>query len=272
MTTSSGLAGRTLADAGGQHQEDKVTDSNRPAALITGVSGSIGTAAAAAFSDRGFECFGWDRVPPSSASNAKFSQCDLLNEKEVDDAVQSLLQSGASLMHVIAVAGGGDPDELSANDVVEESYDTFKRVVAANLFTAFMTVRATLPLLRQSSADRSITLISSINAYGGFGAPGYSAAKAGISGLVKALAPSLGKDKVRINSLVLGTVRTNNLLDLVRRRGLDQGYLDRLASRAALGRILTPDDVAHAAVTVAVDLIGMTGTEIILDNGQILSR
>ena len=85
----------------------------------------------------------------------------------------------------------------------------------------------------------SITLVGSINAYGGYGAPGYSAAKAGLSGLVAALATPLGAESIRINCLALGTVDTENLRHLAHTRGVKHD-LRAVAERAPLRRILQP--------------------------------
>jgi NAD(P)-dependent dehydrogenase (short-subunit alcohol dehydrogenase family) len=145
-------------------------------------------------------------------------------------------------------------------------------VVENNLVVAFAAVRTVVAEPRVTGGDKSVTFISSINALGGFGAPGYSAAKAGLSGLAKALAPRLGADGIRINTLLLGTVRTPNLLDLLRRRGLDERRLDELAGRSAPRRVLSPEDVARAALSLARDFPGMSGVDVVLDNGQTLTR
>ena len=111
---------------------------------------------------------------------------DLFDETAVEGAFAALAEVRA-LQHVIGIAGGGDAEELDHPDPPTESLEIFSRVVRNNLHIAFVTVRHTVPLLRHSVGDRSITLIGSINASGGYGAPGYSAAKAGLSGLVAAL-------------------------------------------------------------------------------------
>jgi NAD(P)-dependent dehydrogenase (short-subunit alcohol dehydrogenase family) len=169
------------------------------------------------------------------------------------------------------VAGGGDAGELGDADPATEALDVFARVVAANLHIAFVAVRHSVPLLRASPGDRSITLVGSINADGGYGAPGYSAAKAGLSGLARALAPLLGRDGVRINCLSLGTVDTENLHALARATGTPLD-LTAVARRAPLGRVLAPVDVGAALVAMAFDLRGLTGATITLDNGQTLIR
>jgi NAD(P)-dependent dehydrogenase (short-subunit alcohol dehydrogenase family) len=241
--------------------------------LVTGASGSIGRSVVARLAAAGVTVVTADRRVPDVQPDpppAREALVDLTDAAATASAVADLLPSG-QLHHVVAVAGGGDLDELSIEDVAEESLDTFDRVVRNNLHVAFVTVRHTVPCLRATSGDRSITLVGSINAEGGYGAPGYSAAKAGLVGLVRSLAPALGSDGIRINCLTLGTVDTDNLRSLTAARGrrLD---LEAAGRRTALGRVLSPDDVARAAVALATDLVGLTGADIVLDNGQLRMR
>ena len=247
----------------------------RPGVLVTGAAGSIGRAVVASLVHKGIRCFAWDVAPAPFGADVEFEQCDVLDELQLESATQRMTEASCSLRHVMAIVGGGDLDELQAKDVLAESRATFERVIAVNLTSAFLTVKAVLPLLRagQERYDRSITLVSSINAYGGFGAPAYSAAKAGLTGLARSLAPSLGADHVRINTLSLGTVRTDHLHDLHRALGRDpEQHIAGVASKALLGRVLTPDDVSAALLAIAFDLRGLTGADVILDNGQLLSR
>jgi NAD(P)-dependent dehydrogenase (short-subunit alcohol dehydrogenase family) len=238
-------------------------------ALVTGAAGSIGRATIAALAGRGLAVATADRKPvpePEAGLVALSLEVDLTDDDACAPAFERLAGAGA-LRHVVAVAGGGDVEELAQPDPAIEPAHVFTRVVANNLGTAFATIRHAVPLLRRTSGDRSITLVGSINAYGGYGAPGYSAAKAGLSGLVNALATPLGADGIRINCLALGTVDTANLHALAEARGetLD---LAAIAAKAPLERVLAPADVASALVAMALEMAGLTGATIVLDNGQ----
>nr|MDQ3957744.1 SDR family oxidoreductase [Actinomycetota bacterium] len=206
---------------------------------------------------------------PESTIVVKHLEVDLAD----DDAAQAIatIAPGRGLQHVIAVAGGGDAEELSQVDPATEELGIFERVMRNNLQTAFVTIRHAVPLLRASSGDRSITLVGSINAFGGYGAPAYSAAKAGLAGLANALTTPLGADGIRINCLVPGTVDTENLRDLAASRGV-QLDVGSLAARAPLGRVLEASDVAAALVAMSLDMRGLTGAGVVLDNGQMHVR
>jgi NAD(P)-dependent dehydrogenase (short-subunit alcohol dehydrogenase family) len=240
--------------------------------LVTGAYGSIGQQTVVSLAARRAEVITMDLtpLPPDIAALVRREiTLDLLDDPEVGRRLGA--EDLPPLQHVLGIAGGGDPEELSQSDPATESLEIFNRVVTRNLHLAFITVRNTVPLLRRAAGDRSITLVSSINAFGGYGAPGYSAAKAGLSGLVAALAPTLGAEGIRINCLAPGTVDTENLRQLAELRGVRHD-LRAIAERAPLRRVLTPQDVARSLIAIALDLPGMTGATVVLDNGQTLIR
>ena len=240
-----------------------------PIVVVTGAAGSIGRATITSLLGRGLSVVTCDRMRLSEVDAAlvvrEFS-LDLLDDEAMGDVAQAMRSLG-SVAHIIAIAGGGDLEEVSQADQATEAVDIFNRVVSNNLTTAFVTIRHLVPLLRDAQGDRSIVLVGSINSRGGYGAPGYSAAKAGLVGLSNALAMPLGRDGIRINCLTLGTVDTDNLRNLARNRGVELN-LGEVARRAPLGRVLTADDVAATLVAMTLDMRGLTGSEIVLDNGQ----
>jgi NAD(P)-dependent dehydrogenase (short-subunit alcohol dehydrogenase family) len=241
--------------------------------LVAGAAGSIGRETVACLAARGFGVVTVDHVAvpaPTAEIAVRVLTVDLLDEPAMDDALASLVAL-QPLRHVVVVAGGGDVEELTAADPPTESMSTFGRVVANNLHAAFAAIRHTVPHLRRGEGDRSITLVGSINAFGGYGAPGYSAAKAALSGLAAALAAPLGSDGIRINCLALGTVDTENHRRLAR-IGAAPADLRRLGERAPLHRILTAREAAVALASLACDFPGMTGATVVLDNGQTLLR
>jgi len=242
---------------------------DNPMIFVTGAAGSIGQATVRAFSNRGWAVVSADRrsLPkPQEQLVAGHLLLDLRNDLALADGV-STLRSLGRLEHVVAIAGGGDLEELSQRDPATEDLHIFSRVVANNLFVAFATIRHVVPLLREAEGDRSITLVGSINAFGGYGAPGYSAAKAGLIGLTNALTTPLGTSGIRINCLALGTVDTENLHQLSSARGAPLDLV-QISEHAPLKRVLAPGDVAQALVAMALDMVGLTGATVILDNGQ----
>lgn len=239
------------------------------AVLVTGAAGAIGRATVRAFGDAGYAVVGFD-VAAAGVSGADMRTVDVTDERAVASAVAAL-ERDYSLCHVVGVAGGACPLEpQTQDDPVAVDLDTFRTSIENNLTSQFVVLRACTPLLRRAGrADRSITLTSSWNALTGQGMPAYSAAKAGLHGLVRALAHPLGRDRIRLNAVAPGTVRTPR----TERIWSDSpGHFERLGETSALDRVGEPDDVAAAFVALALYLRHVTGHVLVVDGGQMLWR
>ena len=188
------------------------------------------------------------------------------------DAVAAALAEAAAdgyaLRHVIAIAGGALPGEKTCTDPAELPLDVFRASLELNLVTAWITLQAALPHLRRSDGDRSIALTTSTDALASYGLPAYAAAKAGLIGMVHALAASLAGEGIRINAVAPGDVPTPRN---VREWGHVPGWYDRLREGVPLGRLGTPEDVARAFVAL-IELEHMTGQTLVVDGGQTLGR
>jgi NAD(P)-dependent dehydrogenase (short-subunit alcohol dehydrogenase family) len=237
--------------------------------VVAGAAGDIGRSTRDEFERRGLTVVGWDKK--ESSDGRPIHLCDLLDGVQTAEATRTVEAMAGQLHHVIVVAGGGDIDELMSPGIECEDISTFRRVVEANLFTAFNVIHCCTPTLKAGSGNRSIVLLSSLNALGGYGAPGYSAAKAALSGLAKALAPQLGPHGIRINVLVLGTVQTENFVALANQQGKKADFA-AISKSIPLRRTLLPGDVATAISSIALDMEAFTGADLVLDNGQVLNR
>lgn len=241
--------------------------------LVTGAAGAIGSATVGRFLNAGFHVIGLDRdravVGLQHANYAGF-QVDVANENSLVDALGQA-QGIGRLVHLIGIAGGALPQETQAvGDPGQLGTDIFRASVEANLTTQFHVFRTVLPWLRRASdIDRSITFTSSFNALSGWGLPAYSAAKAGLIGLMQALAPPLGAEGIRVNVVAPGTVRTPRT---ERIWANDRRHFERLEKTSALGRLGRPDDVAAAFFALAVVLTHVTGQVLVVDGGQTVMR
>lgn len=239
--------------------------------LVTGAAGAIGSATVRAFLDAGFAVAGLDRV--TAVTDSLHPQyLGFRVDLEVEDAVADALGKIAGLgrlTHVVGVAGGALESETRNTDPLALDTAAFVSSVKANLVTQFIVVRAALPFLRTSSGDRSIALTSSFNALGGWGLPAYSAAKAGLIGMMHALTSPLGDEGIRINVVAPGTVRTPRTERIWEH---DPSHFSRLEASTTLGRLATPDDVARAFLSLASQLTHVTGQILVVDGGQMVKR
>jgi meso-butanediol dehydrogenase/(S,S)-butanediol dehydrogenase/diacetyl reductase len=238
--------------------------------LVTGAAGAIGSATVRAFLAAGYGVVGLDRdaaVRGVAAEGYQGLVVDVAEEAALSRALEGAERTG-ELAHVVGVAGGALPEEpRTQDDPVTLAPDIFRASIEANLTTQFLVLRAALPWLRRGRGDRSVTFTSSWNALTGCGMPAYSAAKAGLIGMMHALVRPLGREGIRVNVVAPGTVRTPRTEAIWRH---DPGHFERLAATSALGRLGTPDDVAGAFVGLA-GLPHVSGQVLVVDGGQLLA-
>lgn len=233
--------------------------------LVTGAAGAIGTATVATLGEQGYRVVGLDREP-SRDDRIEWIRHDLLDLGGTERVLAgSPLLAG--LRHVVAIAGGPIEDELGLLDPAEVPVDVFAESVRLNLTAQYALVRAAAARIEADApeGDRSITLFSSINALRGYGMPGYSAAKAGLLGLVVALALPLGRRGLRINAITPGTVVTKGFHEAYPPEG---GLSPRLLESTASTGATRAEDVARA-VGAVIAMRQMTGQQLVIDGGQL---
>jgi NAD(P)-dependent dehydrogenase (short-subunit alcohol dehydrogenase family) len=240
--------------------------------LVTGAAGGIGGATVDAFLAEGYCVVGLDReasVEAGRGERYRGYRVDLRDEEAVVTAVESAASIGP-LRHVVGIAGGAlSMEPASQHDPALLSTADFQASLDANLTTQYVMLRASLGWLRASAGDRSVAFTSSFNALAGWGMPAYSAAKAGLIGLMHALTPVLGPEGIRVNVIAPGTVRTTRTERIWRD---DPEHFPRLERTSALGRLATPDDVARSFVALATHLTHVTGQVLVVDGGQLVKR
>jgi len=205
-------------------------------------------------------------------------QVDLQDEVQLDEVMKRIGSVGP-IRHLVGIAGGALLEEPgSQDDPVLIATEVFRASIEANLVTQFAVMRAILPRLREEGsddaldtgvpADRSITLTSSWNALTGCGMPAYSAAKAGLIGMMRSLTGPLGAEGIRINVVAPGTV------DTPRTRALwahEPGHFEQLEAETALLRLPSPDEVAQVFLFSA-RMTAVTGQVLVVDSGQLIKR
>ena len=234
--------------------------------VVTGAAGAIGSATVDAFLREGYAVLGLDRRPDErTATGYRSLVVDVADEKALRRTIDAVEGAGA-LAHVVGIAGGALEDEPQVeHDPALLTSATFRASVEANLVTQFLVLQAVLPWLRRSGpGDRSVTFASSFNALRAQGMPAYSAAKAGLLGMVQALVRPLGAEGIRVNAVAPGTIRTPRTERIWAQR---EGHFERLQATTALGRLGEPSDVAEAFVAVA-RMRHLTGQVLVVDGGQ----
>jgi NAD(P)-dependent dehydrogenase (short-subunit alcohol dehydrogenase family) len=242
---------------------------NDPAlVMITGAAGDIGRATVEAFLGTGRQVVGLDRRVTSIPTDDRHRHIvvDLTDEATVRQAVNRSLGDDR-VVHLVGIAGGalqGEP--ATQDDPASIDIELFRASIEQNLTSQFIALRAFLERdAGPSIADRSVTFTSSFNALSSQGMPAYSAAKAGLIGLMYALVAPLGRLGIRVNVVAPGTLRTPRTESQWENV---PGHFERLQAGTALGRLAEPADIAATFVALALDLHHITGQVLTVDGGQ----
>lgn len=189
--------------------------------------------------------------------------CDVTDRAGCQAAADALLARWGRIDILVNNAGITQP--LKIMDIAPENYDAVTDVSLRG--TLYMT-QAVIPAMRAQRAG-SIVNMSSVSAQRGggiFGGPHYSAAKAGVLGLSKAMARELAPDQVRVNAICPGFIAT----DITAGKLTAEMHAQVLAG-IPMGRAGEASDVAGCALFLASDLSGYcTGTEVDVNGGSLI--
>ena len=165
----------------------------------------------------------------------------------------------------ILVNNAGITQPVKTLEITGDDYD---RVLDVSLRGTLHMSQAVIPVMRRQRSG-SIVCISSVSAQRGggiFGGPHYSAAKAGVLGLARAMAREFGGDGIRVNCITPGLIETD----------ITQGKLTperkkEIAGSIPLARLGRPDDVAGACVFLGSSLSGYcTGITLDVNGGMLI--
>lgn len=235
-------------------------------ALVTGGSGGIGLAAAAALGRAGAHVTVAARREPELAQ-----VCEALRAEAIDCA-SLVLDVTNSVAVDQAIAAGGPFDILVNNagmnrpkPLVEQSDEDIDAVLDLNVKAAFYTSRAVARRLLKEGMSGSIINVSS--QMGHVGSPRrtlYCASKHALEGMTRALAWELGTAGIRVNTVCPTFIETPMTAGMLEQ----PGFRDWVCARNALGRVGRLDEVMGAIVFLASDASSlMTGSALMLDAG-----
>ena len=189
--------------------------------------------------------------------------CDVTDRNACDAAVQAVLAKYDRIDGLINNAGITQP--LRTLDIQAGNFDA---VLDVNLRGTLYMSQAVLPHMKAQKRG-SIVCMSSVSAQRGggiFGGPHYSAAKAGVLGLAKAMAREFGGDNVRVNSITPGLIQTDITGDK-----LTPEMRSEIIKGIPLGRLGDAADVANACLFLISDLSAyMTGITLDVNGGMLI--
>ena len=200
-------------------------------------------------------------LPGQQAPAGLLLPAEATDEEQVSRAVAQCAEELGPprwVVHTVGITGKGP--------FVDVSLDDWNHVMDVNLTSTFLLARAAYPFLKQTRG--ALLMYSSTNAINGgneLSGPAYTAAKAGIIGIVRYLAREWAGDGIRVNCIAPGPIDTP-MLD---RLGPDRRAF--LARRAPLGRLGTAEECAALTDFLCSGAAGhMTGTVTNLSGGLVL--
>ena len=239
-------------------------------ALVTGASRGIGAAIALELAKQGLQVVGTATTDEGaariSAALSAFPGCRGAN-LNVNDAA-----AGESLIDQIVKAQGGLHVLVNNAGITRDTLamrmkdDDWDAVLDTNLKAVFRMSRACIRPMMKQRYGRIISITSVVGASGNPGQANYAAAKAGVAGMTRALARELGSRNITVNCVAPGFIATDMTA------ALPEAQHQALMVQIPLGKLGTPEDIAHAVSYLASPLAGyVTGQELHVNGGMHMS-
>ena len=239
-------------------------------ALVTGASRGIGRAIARTLAEQGFHVVGTATSEAGaqaiSGALAGFSGCrgavlDVNDAAAADALIDSIVKEHGAL-HVLVNNAGITRDQLA----MRMKDDDWSAVLDTNLGAVFRLSRAVMRGMMKQRYGRIINITSVVGASGNAGQANYAAAKAGVAGMTRALARELGSRNITVNCVAPGFTATD-MTD-----ALPEAQKAALQAQIPLGRLGTPEEIAHAVAFLASPLAGyITGAELHVNGGMFMN-
>ena len=239
-------------------------------ALVTGASRGIGRAIATALATAGMRVVGTATSDAGAAAItealAAWPGCvgvklDVTDGAAVEAAIADIVKEHGGL-HVL-VNNAGITRDMLAMRLKDEDWDA---VLDTNLKAVFRTSRAVMRTMMKQRWGRIINITSVVGASGNAGQANYAAAKAGVAGMTRALARELGSRNITVNCVAPGFIATDMTA------GLPEAAKEALLASIPLGRLGSPEEVAHAVVFLASPQAAyITGSELHVNGGMYMN-
>jgi enoyl-[acyl-carrier protein] reductase I len=191
---------------------------------------------------------------------ARILNCDVTKEDELAQLAQTLASEPRldAVVHSIAFANRED----LARPFIETSRPGYLLAQEVSAYSLVAVARTVAPLMKEGGALLTLTYLGSERVVPNYNVMGV--AKAALEACVRYLASDLGPQKIRVNAISAGPVKTTSA------RGVKDfsTILDKVAQHAPLRRNTDPAEVADAAVFLVSDLgRGVTGNILYVDAG-----
>ncbi|MDR2753215.1 MAG: SDR family oxidoreductase [Oscillospiraceae bacterium] len=224
-------------------------------ALVTGATGAMGAAIAAALEQQGLNVFRHGHCCAACDFLA-----DLADETQVNALFRQAEECFGNVDILVNNAGIALPQQLITDTTTAE----FDRVFAVDVRGVFLCCRRAIPHMVRQKWGRIVNISSMWGVHGASCEVAYSAAKAAVVGLTQALAAETAPSGVTVNCVAPGVINTPM------NAHLSAADLAQLAADTPVGRLGTPEDVSHAVCFFAdANASFVTGQTLLVDGGRL---
>lgn len=235
--------------------------------IVTGASRGIGKACALAFGKSGANVIiNYTRSKEkaeelcediSKLGGRALPFCaDVADRKAVDEMIAFAHSNFGSISTLVNNAGIAE--QIMFCDITEEKWD---RMFAVDVKGVYNCIQAALPDMIHNKSGRIINISSMWGITGASCEVHYSAAKAAVIGMTKALAKELGPSGITVNAIAPGVISTEM------NGNISEEIMSELKEETPIGRIGTPEDIAETALFLASPKASFITGEVISVNG-----
>lgn len=187
-------------------------------------------------------------------------QCDIADADAVEKLVAQVNQDFGPI-HIVVNNAGINRDRSFAK-MTRAMWD---EVINVDLGGPFNVIHSTLPAMLEAKWGRIINITSLVGQTGNFGQANYSAAKGGLHSFTMTLAREVARKGITANCVSPGFTETDMTA------GMPEKVIEQVNAMIPMGRMGTPEEVAHAVVFLASARAGyITGEEIAVNGGMFM--
>ena len=233
--------------------------------VVTGASGALGGGVVARFAELGYPVLGLDQNASGSSQGSSVVEriLDLTQAESVDQVLEECVprsQKIGILVNAMGLIWNEPTIAMRGAALRAHDAEAWRRVIEVNLTAPFLVASRVAARMARKGGGLIVNF-SSISGRGNPGQPAYSAAKAGIEGMTRAMAAELGPMRVRVNAIAPGFIDVPST-----RSALSAEQLSGLRARTPLRELGSLEDILKA-IEFLVDSPFVTGAVLDINGG-----